>query len=269
MIVVMQCAKTKQPDAGAMRTMTGLPVRFVAQPELAPCDPDLPNLIYARPDDFCDTGRTWRQELAAYNLEHNPSIQDIRHLITIATFATSEPGGKQAVAADLPPNAPPASPSKLTNPPGLLPAYQLYRNKTYRLLKEAFGTANFYIFSAGWGLVRSDFMLPNYDITLSPGASGPDRYKRRRPADTYTDFNMLPSETAEPVVYLGSKVYVPLFCQLTSAIPCQRIIYYNSKHPPEAPNCELRKFDIPKKTDWHYDCAKALAENTTLAQEQP
>ena len=53
---------------------------------------------------------------------------------------------------------------------------------------------------------------------------------------------------------------VPLFCQLTDGCSGHRIIFHNSKIPPEATDCEIRKYDIPKKTDWHYDAAKALAE---------
>ena len=177
--------------------------------------------VYARPDDTADTGRTWREELVIFNQQH----------------------------------------SSEANPLGLLPAWQLYKNKTYRLLAETFGPRKLYIFSAGWGLVRSDFMIPNYDITLSPNATGPDKYKRRRKDEPYDDFAMLPADTADPVVFLGSKAYVPLFCQLTAGCSAHRIIFHNSKIPPEAPDCEIRKYDIPKKTDWHYDAAKALAHN--------
>jgi hypothetical protein len=53
------------------------------------------------------------------------------------------------------------------NPLRLLPAYQLYENKTYRLLVGRFGIENVYILSAGWGLIRSDFLTPHYDITFS------------------------------------------------------------------------------------------------------
>ena len=200
-----------------MRQADGQPVAFVAQPEFAP---ERDGVVYARPDDFADTGRTWREELVIYNQQHNPEA----------------------------------------NPLGLLPAWLLYKNKTYRLLADTFGPRNLYIFSAGWGLVRSDFMIPSYDITLSPNATGPDKYKRRRKDDRYDDFAMLPSDPANPLVFLGSKAYVPLFCQLTDSCSAHRIIFHNSKVPPEAPDCEIRKYDIPKKTDWHYDAAKALAE---------
>ena len=213
-----------------MRQTDGQPVVFVAQPEFAPARA---GVVYARPDDLAYTGRTWREELVIYNQQQNPNVADIplgRHI----------GGSMDADPID-------RSPSTEANPLGLLPAWQLYKNKTYRLLADTFGPRNLYIFSAGWGLVRSDFMIPNYDITLSPNATGPDKYKRRRNSDRYDDFAMLPADPADPVVFLGSKAYVPLFCQLTAGCSAHRIIFHNSKIPPEAPNCEIRKYDIPKK----------------------
>ena len=296
----------------------GQPVVFVAQPELAPeRAAEGTGFVYARPDDIADTGRTWREELVAYNQQHNPDVADIllgRHLrgdsggrnidLSHPTDRLKPVDGLTASAANRSSNdyaslsanrsaSNTRSPSTAINPLGLLPAWQLYKNKTYRLLADTLGPRNFYVFSAGWGLVRSDFMIPNYDFTLSPNATGPDKYKRRRKDDTYDDFAMLPiaptdtgqsdssgrdalkslespaqkidpaksgTTAAGPVVFLGSKAYVPLFCQLTEGCSAHRIVFHNSKTPPEAPDCEIRKYDTPKKTDWHYDAAKALVE---------
>ena len=266
-----------------MRLADGQPVVFVAQPEFAP---ERDGIVYARPDDLAYTGHTWREELVIYNQQHNPDVANIplgQHI-----RGNTESGNSAGNHAGLPrqisrspsrSGSQPAehdssrthftignqsddrSPSTEANPLDLLPAWQLYKNKTYRLLADTFGPRNLYIFSAGWGLVRSDFMIPNYDITLSPNATGPDKYKRRRNSDRYDDFAMLPADPASPVIFLGSKAYVPLFCQLTDGCSAHRIIFHNSKVPPEAPDCEIRKYDIPKKTDWHYDAAKALAHN--------
>lgn len=252
-----------------MRRADGQPVAFVAQPDLAPARA---SFVHARPDDVADTGRTWREELVGYNQQHNSDVADIpldRHLREDSAGSqveNSHMSGRSPIQPDnqsvghLDADPLDHSPGTEANPLGLLPAWQLYKNKTYRLLADTFGPRNLYIFSAGWGLVRSDFMIPNYDITLSPNATGPDKYKRRRKDDRYDDFAMLPTDTADPVVFLGSKAYVPLFCQLTAGCSAHRIIFHNSKIPPEAPDCEIRKYDIPKKTDWHYDAAKALAE---------
>jgi hypothetical protein len=71
MIVVIQCAATKREGAGTMRTESGKPVMFVADPSNAPPDE---NRVYARPDDASDTGESWRDMLLRYNQEptNNP-----------------------------------------------------------------------------------------------------------------------------------------------------------------------------------------------------
>jgi hypothetical protein len=53
MIVVIQCAGSKRKNAGFLKTTDGIPVSFVAHPELAP---PAVNCDYARPDDA-----TWMQ----------------------------------------------------------------------------------------------------------------------------------------------------------------------------------------------------------------
>jgi hypothetical protein len=66
MIVVIQCAGTKQPRAGRLARRDGKPVKFVADPDGAPQD----NAVaYARPDDISDRGVSWRDLLLAYNRE--------------------------------------------------------------------------------------------------------------------------------------------------------------------------------------------------------
>lgn len=64
MIIVIQCAATKRPDAGCLITADGRPVIFVAKPELAPYDG---SRAYARPDDLLENGRSWRELLHDYN----------------------------------------------------------------------------------------------------------------------------------------------------------------------------------------------------------
>lgn len=54
-----------------------------------------------------------------------------------------------------------------SNPLGLYPAYQLYENRAYGRLVDSFGLSNVYVLSAGWGLIRADFLTPHYDITTA------------------------------------------------------------------------------------------------------
>jgi hypothetical protein len=73
MIVVIQCAASKRPDAGHLIAANGKLVDFVAQPQIAPRDPDR---VYARPDDLCEDGISWRQHLLKYN--DNPGDNPLR-----------------------------------------------------------------------------------------------------------------------------------------------------------------------------------------------
>jgi hypothetical protein len=94
--------------------------------------------MYARPDDLCEDGISWRQVSLKYN---------------------DDP---------------------CSNPLRLYSAYQFYDNIAYGRLVDRFGLRNAYILSAGWGLIRADFLTPSYDITFSPEA---DACKRRRETD--------------------------------------------------------------------------------------
>jgi hypothetical protein len=71
MIIVIQCAASKRPNAGYFRARGGKKVLFVADPARAPASVDL---IYARPYDRADDGASWREHVARYNAtpEVNP-----------------------------------------------------------------------------------------------------------------------------------------------------------------------------------------------------
>ena len=211
LVVVIQCAASKDPRAGHLVDENGSRVLFVAQPAEAPYDR---SVVYRRPDDSIRDGRTWRDELLEYN---NRRGED--------------------------------------NPMGLLPAWQLYDRPVYRELVHALGAENVFILSAGWGLLPADFLTPNYDITFSSTA---ERYKRRRVRDRYRDFCMLSGDRIEPVVFLGGKDYVPLFQSATESIRGTRIIFYNSAEAPDAPDCVCMRFETRTRTNWHYECARAL-----------
>ncbi len=144
-----------------------------------------------------------------------------------------------------------------TNPLGLLAAYQHYENKTYVSLVNCFGIESVYILSAGWGLIRSNFLVPYYDITYSQSA---DNYKRRRRGDRYNDFKMLPLQTAETIAFIGGKDYLPLFCELTEGLNGKRIAFYNSTKIPNFKNCVFQRFNTKAQTNWHYEAAKALLQ---------
>jgi hypothetical protein len=214
MIAVIQCAASKRPDAGHLVGASGKLVDFVAQPQIAPRDPDR---VYARPDDLCEDGTSWRQLLLKYN--HDPD----------------------------------------GNPLRLCQAYQLYENKSYGRLVDRFGWRNVYILSAGWGLIRADFLTPFYDVTFSQSA---DAYKRRRKTDRYDDFRMLPDDTQDDIVFFGGKDYLPLFCSLTDTIRSRKTVFFNSSSVPRLDGCTLKRFETTTRTNWHYECANAFLDGT-------
>jgi hypothetical protein len=145
------------------------------------------------------------------------------------------------------------------NPLRLYPAYQLYENKVYGRLVDRLGSKDVYILSAGWGLIRADFLTPTYDITFSASA---DAYKRRRKKDQYDDFRMLPGATKRNIVFFGGKDYLPLFCSLTDTIRSKKIVFFNSKITPPFDGCTLRRFKTTKRINWHYECANAFLDGT-------
>lgn len=148
----------------------------------------------------------------------------------------------------------------VTNPWGLLPAWRLYARKEYGELVRALGTANVFILSAGWGLVAADYLLPNYDVTFSSSARGPDGYKRRLARDRgYRDFSMVPAQTARHVYFFGGKDYVALFCRLTEKVR-HRTVFVNSKTPPKGLTCPAEHYETNTRTNWHYECVRTFVE---------
>lgn len=142
------------------------------------------------------------------------------------------------------------------NPFKLYPAYRLYLNDSYRALVKKFGMERTFILSAGWGLIRADFLLPQYDITFS--ASAEQQYRRSK-KDTYDDFCMLPDD-GQPVMFFGGKDYLSLFASITRGIRGKRIVFYNSTSCPELAGCTLRRYKTATRTNWHYECVRSFIQ---------
>jgi hypothetical protein len=145
------------------------------------------------------------------------------------------------------------------NPLHLYPAYQLYQNKTYGHLVDRFGSDAVYILSAGWGLVRADYLLPYYDITFSTSV---EAYKRRRKSDLYEDFRLLPGDIDKDMVFFGGLDYLPLFCSLTNIGQGRKTVFFNSKRTPQCNGYTFRRFETAARTNWHYECARAFLDGT-------
>jgi hypothetical protein len=143
---------------------------------------------------------------------------------------------------------------------GLLPACELYTPSIYQRLAEDIGRHRLFILSAGWGLIRADFLTPDYDITFSAAARAKDVYKRRKNGSSYADFSMLPRDTTEPILFFGGKDYLPHFLALTSELSAPRTVFYNSAVEPDVQGCTPVRFETIRRTNWHYSCAEAFID---------
>lgn len=142
-----------------------------------------------------------------------------------------------------------------------LKAYELYKKKQYRCLYNKYGN-NFFILSAGWGLVNAKFKLPYYDITFSQ--QGSKNTKRNKNVDNpplYKDYNHLVSNENDDIIYIGGKDYLDLFYKLTCKMSNRKIIYYNSNIMPENHdgNYIYRKYLSNYPINWHYQLADDLS----------
>jgi hypothetical protein len=154
------------------------------------------------------------------------------------------------------------------NDNNLLEAYNLYKRNEYRCLYRKYKN-NFYILSAGWGLVNSEFKLPNYNITFSTNSK--QRNKRSKNINTvpfYKDFNKFYDESKkllinpkEDILYVGGKDYLELFYDLTQNLPNRKIIFkFNNTDIPAPPNNSflIRSYLINYPSFWYYQLAKDL-----------
>jgi hypothetical protein len=142
------------------------------------------------------------------------------------------------------------------NPFGLLEAYRLYRHPVYRELVRGLSVSNVFILSAGWGLVRADYPLPLYDITVVKPAKSADNYKWRQPTDNYHDFCHLHADDPGPIILMAGRAYLGLFQELTDILTFEKIVFYASDSPPSQSGWRTIRFR--KSTNWQYSCARAF-----------
>lgn len=148
------------------------------------------------------------------------------------------------------------------NPFNLAKAADLYNPKIYRDLVNHFGWENVFILSAGWGLVRSDHLLPYYDITFSNRSKpGTKRIK----SQVFFDFNYLPGNinTSETIHFFGGNSYLPLFYSLTTELNVKKIIHFAQDHIQEIPGYQYIKY-MHCFTNWHYKCAEDFIKESSI-----
>jgi hypothetical protein len=146
--------------------------------------------------------------------------------------------------------------------PNLIRSFELYKRDEYRALHERFGDS-FYILSAGWGLINSEYRLPKYDITFSNYS---DNSAKRKTVQQYQDFNQLKSNQSEDVVFIGGRDYLPLFYQLTKHLKNRKIVYYfgdlNTLPKPKhnVSSFNFRLFSSKNNRKWHYELAQLFSK---------
>ena len=125
---------------------------------------------------------------------------------------------------------------------------------------------NFYILSAGWGLINSEFKLPKYNITFSENNNILPNYRRNKNLiipPIYNDFNQLLVNDEDDIILLGGKDYRNLFYKLTQYLSNRKVIYYKEQQIPTLPNFVINrqtfifvqyKPDNPNNNyDWYYE----------------
>jgi len=139
-----------------------------------------------------------------------------------------------------------------TNPNALCPAALLYRPAVYKALIANYSWSNVFILSAGWGLIRSNFLTPDYNVTFSNQAETPSKRKKH---DAFDDFNHLKTsalDNNETICFFGGKDYLDLYYKLTADIAARKIIYHSHTIQQQQPGYDYiayRRF-----TNWHYSC---------------
>jgi len=141
-------------------------------------------------------------------------------------------------------------------------AFDLYLPNKYPNIYSDLYTkfkTNFYILSAGWGLVKSEFKLPKYDISFSASGNKKRKENINKPP-IYNDFNQLEVSCEDDIVYVGGEKYLNLFYKLTQNLPNRKIIYYNINPPPNAHNGNYIyiRYIINYNINWYYQLAKDL-----------
>jgi len=205
-------------------------MKFVACPKCFEDDlyihkkPEDDFCIHKRPDDMSDDGRTWRRRLRDYNENYKNTGE---------------------------------------NPDNLLPAcelYSIYKKSAYKELVAEFGIENVFILSAGWGLIRADYLTPIYDITVSNEGKPHSKIEIEDALERVP--NMLPDDE-EDIIFLGGQNYQELFSKLVSGYKGKKTIFYSSKKLPPVPSgsgFELKFYEPEKDGIWYYECAEKICK---------
>ncbi|GHV87357.1 hypothetical protein AGMMS50255_6530 [Spirochaetia bacterium] len=144
----------------------------------------------------------------------------------------------------------------------LIPAFKLYSNRAYCNLYEKY-RESFYIFSAGWGIVRSTYKLPAYNITYSKQG---EPWTKRTKSMQWNDFNHLRDDanggkfsSDAKIVLFAAPDYIYRFYELTSMIRNTKIIIHKPKEFEKKTGYEYIHYTDKIRTNWFYKAANEFS----------
>lgn len=140
-------------------------------------------------------------------------------------------------------------------PDNLYAASELYKFPSF--VVEHIGRlppSRLFFLSAGWGLVRSDFRLPLYNITFNPLAK---EAFRRSPRMDWADF--FPAELhSKDIVFLGGVAYAELLEKISrrNGHVGGLVLHAKSSKLPrvkEDDRVRLHEHNTARRTNWHFE----------------
>jgi len=143
----------------------------------------------------------------------------------------------------------------------LCKAGDLYLPKYYKAAINKLGWDRVYILSAGWGLIRSDYFIPSYDITFSSSAP---RKNKRTIKTPFADWNQL--KDCKRFFFFGGINYLLFLYKLTQNLDCEKIVYYAADKVVNDAIWQFEGYTYVKYkksfTNWHYQALSDWLDGT-------
>jgi hypothetical protein len=232
MIIVIQCANRKVANAPTL-TLNGNAVHFVVKPRDEQKD--------KRPwDQIPGSDKTWIDCVKAYN-ETGGAIPGEYIKLNIGTE-----DGRQ-----------------------LMQCGNLYKHPVYSELMAACGLRNVYILSAGWGLVRADKYIPNYNITFNPSGDHSVRIGVKDRLQYPFMSDEIP-DNGEINLFI-SRAYVLYWSHLYLGIVQRTVLHWRlGQELPDGQYRTVIKHDCGnQRTNWHYTAARQFIAGLGLTPKSP
>ena len=142
--------------------------------------------------------------------------------------------------------------SEYQNNENNLKAGDLYNREIFRRLNSVLNY-EYYILSAGWGLIKASRRIPKYDISFS----GNEKCKKRNEFQIFQDTNdLIGIEETELIKFYGGKPYRNLFYSLTNSLKNQKLILFTGLTVPTQGGFKFERRYPTRNTNWHEDILK-------------